>query len=100
MFQAGEVLETYRLQIPPERLSSQTNAAVKIFGHPLKFLTYEGIINNGKGTVQIEDSGTYQILSECENKRDILLDGKILKGKFAFELIEGDTWKFFHCPEI
>ncbi len=94
MLESGEMLETYRLEAPPEKLSAQKNPAVKIFDHPLKFLTYEGSVNNGKGGVEIADSGTYQLLSEAENLREMQICGKILKGKFILTHIKKDLWEF------
>jgi hypothetical protein len=94
MLEVGETLETYRLELPPEKLFQQPVAAQKIFDHPLKFLTYEGSVNNGKGSVEIADSGTYQLISETENRREMQISGKILKGKFVLTHIKNDKWEF------
>ncbi len=45
MLQLGESLQTYRLDKTPEEVLNQTAGAVKIFDHPLKFLTYQGQVN-------------------------------------------------------
>jgi bifunctional non-homologous end joining protein LigD len=94
MFEAGTVLETYRLDLPPENLSSQTNTAIKIFDHPLKFLTYQGSVNKGLGSIEIADSGTYTPLTANSKQQELLLQGKILKGNFRLTLIEKDKWEF------
>ena len=94
MLEAGEVLETYRLELPPEKLMHQTSSATRIFDHPLKFLTYEGSVNKGKGTVEIIEAGTYQLLSESECKKEFQFEGKILKGKFSLVHIKDDNWEF------
>ncbi len=94
MLEAGGVLETYRLELPPAKLSQQTTTAVKIFDHPLKFLSYEGSVNKGKGSVKIADAGTYQLLSDSEDRRELQLKGEILKGKFTLTHIEDDRWEF------
>ena len=91
---AEALLETYRLEVPPEKLSQKTTTAVKTFNHPPKFLTYEGSVNKGKGSVEIADSGTYQPLSKNANGQQFQLEGKILKGKFVLHHIEGDKWEF------
>ena len=75
------VLETYRVNSPPEEWGSRPVEAVKIFDHPLKFLTYEGSVNKGKGSVTITDAGIYRILSLDENKLKADFAGTILKGK-------------------
>ena len=94
MFETGTVLETYRLDLPPEKLISQVNIAIKIFDHPLKFLTYQGSVNKGLGTIEIADVGTYTPLAVNSNQQELLLQGKILKGKFRLTLIEKDKWEF------
>ena len=94
MFEAGPVLQTYRLDLPPEKLISQANIAIKIFDHPLKFLTYQGSVNKGLGTVEIADAGTYTPLTANSKQQELLLQGKILKGNFRLTFIEKDKWEF------
>lgn len=94
MLQAGNVLRTFRLQLPPKNITNQPCVAVKISDHPLKFLTYEGAVNEGTGKVKIEDKGTYQLISKEQNTWRLLLDGQILSGKFTLTFIEGDNWQF------
>ncbi|MHC4622426.1 MAG: DNA polymerase ligase N-terminal domain-containing protein [Planctomycetota bacterium] len=95
MFEAGGVLETYRLGISPEKLLRQPATAVRIFDHPLKFLTYEGSLSKGKGFVQIADKGTYQLLNQDQNRRRMQIDGKILSGEFTLTHIENDRWESY-----
>lgn len=94
MFETGDVLETFRLGIPPQQLCDKKATATKIFDHPVKFLTYQGSVNDGTGSVCIVESGTYQLLNDDPNNRQLQLDGNILKGKFTLELIEEDRWQF------
>ncbi len=81
MLENHGVLETYRVKIPPEEWTDQAVEAVRIFDHPLKFLTYQGSVNKGKGRVAIADSGTYRILSQDENRLKADLAGIIIKGE-------------------
>ena len=97
MLETGKVLQTYRLQLPPEKLPQQTSVALKIFDHPVKFLTYQGSVNKGKGTVEIAETGTYQMLNANERRQELLLEGKFLKGKFILTHIEDDRWEFRLC---
>jgi hypothetical protein len=53
MLEAGDVLETYRLAVPPEKITGKPVEAVKIFDHPLKFLTYEGSVNKAKALLKL-----------------------------------------------
>jgi hypothetical protein len=94
MLEIADYLQTYRLDKPPQQLLQNPAKAVKIFDHPLKFLTYEGPVNNGRGNVQIAESGTYEILLQAHNRIELALNGKILKGKFTLFHIEGDHWQF------
>ena len=80
MLEKSDVLETYRVNKPPEEWGKGLIEAVKIFNHPLKFLTYQGSVNNGKGNVTIADSGVYRLLTENENKLTVDFEGVIVKG--------------------
>lgn len=93
MLQSGDVLQTWRLDKNPAGVDSLVEA-VKIFDHPLKFLTYEGPVNEGKGRVRITDSGTYEITSQTKDQVEINLTGRILKGKFTLTCIKNDQWQF------
>ena len=97
MLEVSEILETYRLEAPPEKLSQQTSIAIKIFDHPLKFLTYQGSVNNGKGSIKIADAGTYQLLGKSDDNTELQLNGEILKGNFSLTHIEADKWQFERC---
>jgi bifunctional non-homologous end joining protein LigD len=81
MLEQRGILETYRVNEPPEEWGSRPVEAVKIFDHPLKFLTYEGSVNKGKGSVTIADAGTYRILSQSENQLKADFAGTVIKGK-------------------
>ena len=94
MLEDGCVLKTYRLELPPEELLKKRATAVRIFDHPLKFLTYEGNLSRGKGCVQIADAGTYQLFNQHENRRQIELNGNVLRGKFYLTHLKDDKWEF------
>ena len=94
MLEAGNVLETYRLVLPPEKLTHHSSPAARIFDHPLKFLTYEGSVNKGKGTVEIAETGTYQLICESNHEKEFQFEGKIIKGKFSLIHIKDNNWEF------
>lgn len=96
MFEAGGVLETYRLELPPEQIIHQQTAAVKIFDHPLRFLTYQGSVNKDAGSVEIVESGMFQLISRDDNEKKLQLNGKILNGLFILTFIQDDNWLFGH----
>jgi bifunctional non-homologous end joining protein LigD len=94
MLQIGGSLQTYRLDKAPQELIRNPAVAVKIFDHPLKFLTYQGPVNRGRGNVRIVETGTYEILHQAHDRTELDLNGKILKGKFTLSHVEGDNWQF------
>lgn len=95
MLETEGVLQTYRLDRSPQQLADNPAAgAVRISNHPLKFLTYEGLVNKGLGEVSIADSGAYKMTRQLDDRIDLALAGKILKGQFTLTHIEADNWKF------
>lgn len=93
MTEKGEILETWRLDLPPNKLPGCICNAVKIFDHPLKFLSYEGPVNQGTGTVKAVESGTYVLLEESHNSRRLELKGNLLKGQCTLSHVESERWE-------
>ena len=97
MLEAGDVLETYRVTLPPAKLvqlSSESTIAVKIGDHPHKFLTYEGPVNQGKGQVTMADRGEYEVLDKGPALKKLCFKGTILKGNFTLTQTAGNKWQF------
>ena len=65
----------------------QQHLAVHVEDHPLEYATFEGEIPKGEygaGTVEIWDSGTYELVEEKPNGGlTVRLDGKRLSGTYA-----------------
>lgn len=93
MLENGTVLETYRICLPPEDWGNKPAEAVKIFDHPLKFLSYQGRVNKGKGRVEIADCGTYRLIEKNETQQQISFAGNLLKRELKLRLIENDRWE-------
>lgn len=93
MLELGDILQTYRLDKAPDEALHLAVNATKIFDHPLKFLTYQGPVNKGQGSVRIIETGTYKMVHQAHNRIELNLSGKILKGKFTLTHIEGDNWQ-------
>lgn len=85
MIEWGEVLKTWRLDNPPEKLNSEKTKATPIQDHDKKFLTYQGPVNNGTGTAEIVDEGYCEIILNNTNTLKIYFDGEVLKGNIAFD---------------
>ena len=82
MIEWGEKLKTWRLKNPPEKLVTEKTKTTPIFDHDKKFLTYQGPVNNGKGTVEIIDEGICKIESTSEKETKITFEGNKLSGSF------------------
>ena len=98
MLQCENTLETYRLEIEPDELVSQTCSAARIADHPLRFLTYEGPVNKGLGSVEIAEKGKYRLLQNEADKKQIEFVGGILKGVFTLQRIEAGNWRIQPQP--
>ncbi len=94
MLECNDILQTYRLGKAPEEILTSPATAEKIFDHPMRFLTYEGPVNDGKGNVKIADLGTYQKTESSDNSIHLGLDGKILTGEFLLSHINENLWQF------
>lgn len=94
MLEQDGVLITFRLEDEPVQSLEHEVRAVKIFDHPLRFLTYEGPVQKGTGKVRIVDRGAYQCRNRSEDLLAIELDGAILRGDFTLTRIEGNEWCF------
>ena len=80
MLEMDDCLWTWRLAVPPAEIKNKIISAERIHDHPLRFLTYEGPIQNGTGSVKIADRGSYQLLEQADNTLTFQSQGKILKG--------------------
>ena len=96
MIESDCTLQTYRLDKAPEEILHNSSNAVKICDHSLKFLTYQGQVNKGRGNVRIIETGTYKILQEKRGLIELNLNGQILKGKSTLTHIKNDNWLLTH----
>jgi len=94
MLESGSILQTYRLDKSAGEILHSPANAVRIFNHPLKFLTYQGPVSKGRGNVHIVEAGTYQTIRRVQNKLELNLSGQILKGNFTLTRISDDNWRF------
>lgn len=94
MFEAETGLDTWQVGTSPLQWTGHAVAAKKIFDHDAKFLTYEGSVNKGAGTVKIAERGTYGVISKDQQEFEMELNGEILKGRFLMQHIDGQQWQF------
>ena len=93
MLEYGNNLQTYRLDIDPSLIAAEPVKAEKIFDHRLEYLTYEGPISGGRGTVRISDRGTFTIVRQDPRRIELSLAGRVLKGRFLLEHTADNQWR-------
>jgi hypothetical protein len=94
MLETENTLQTFRLDTSPRQILYKPAHAQKIHDHPIKFLTYQGPVQNGNANVKIVDSGTYTVLHRTNEKIEMHFTGEILNGRFALTLLSNNTWNF------
>ncbi len=94
MLEQGDVLTTFRLEQEPVQVLAHEVRAVKIFDHPLRFLTYEGPVQKGTGKVRIVDSGACRCRSRNDDLLVFELNGTLLKGDFSLTRRDDIEWRF------
>ena len=91
MLEQGGILLTFRLDTPPQQVGRGPVQAVKIFDHPLRFLSYEGPVQQGTGRVRIVDQGDCYLGSRKENLLILEFSGAVLRGHYKLEWIDCST---------
>lgn len=92
MLEKDDVLKTFRMPMAPESIAGQAAEVILIKDHPLRFLTYQGPVNQGQGQVRIVEAGTYKTIDYATDYWTIELHGGCIKGKFRLKHDHGETW--------
>ena len=93
MLQIDQRLWTWRMARHPADVGNTPLPLEKIADHPLRFLTYEGPVQNKTGSVQIADRGRAEMLAQTPNALTVCLDGLHLKGQFILSKTDsGPLW--------
>ncbi len=93
MLECGEVLSTFRLEQGPAQVLVQPVGAEKIFDHPLRFLSYEGPVQQGTGRVHLVERGIYHEIESQDDRLVLDLSGTILEGRFTLARIGQTEWR-------
>ena len=93
MLENEAVLWTWRLETHPADIHSSI-AAERIFDHPLKFLTYEGPVQNNTASVTMIDKGVVRFHQTKTETITCEFEGRILKGLFVLGLQKDPMWTF------
>ena len=97
------VLKSWAVPKEPPRAEGIRRLAVETEDHPLGYEDFEGDIPEGEygaGRVEIWDSGTYEAEETTSGKRVVLINGRVLKGRYALIKLKPDNtadknWLFF-----
>lgn len=92
------LLATWRLEIFSGEFLNTSCKGVRIFDHPLKFLTYEGPVQNNTGRVERIDSGICTIRSWNENRIVTELKGACFCGVLTLIKQQEQTWRITLSP--
>jgi hypothetical protein len=90
MLEDAGALLTWRLTCPPEEFGSGPVQAQRIFDHPLRFLTYEGAVQQNTGTVKRVDKGSCRWMEKHE-PFIVNLSGTFLQGQYQLHR-QGPDW--------
>jgi len=96
MLETDDCLLTWRIDAPPEDLTTKPVIAEKIFDHDKKFLTYEGPVNKGAGSVEIADAGELKIETHSPNRIALTIKGEIARGPFTLTRKQDAKWQLAH----
>ena len=95
------VLKSWAVPKGIPEITGEKHLAVAVEDHPLEYRTFEGEIPKGEygaGTVSIWDSGTYDTKHWDEEKIEVTLNGKRLRGAYVlvkFKRAGKNDWLLF-----
>ncbi|MDH7598713.1 MAG: DNA polymerase ligase N-terminal domain-containing protein [Sedimentisphaerales bacterium] len=95
MFEVGDCLKTFRLASLPN--TTGPIDAVHIHDHPVRFLYYQGPVNQGRGQVRIVDSGTYKEIQKDRQIWIVEFSGRFLQGRYQLAHTLGGGWTVQAC---
>lgn len=92
MIEKDGALKTWRLNGTVDYIAGNSQNAQSIFDHELRFLTYNGPVNKGTGSVTIADSGVCQITEWNDEHIEGRFEGKIVNDHFVLRQIDDKEW--------
>ena len=97
MLQIGESLWTWRLYHPPHHIQDVPTTVEKIADHPLRFLSYEGPVQNFTASVKIVDAGHFNLIKQAQREIEFQANGKYLNGHFLLRHQQDEIWFLSRC---
>jgi hypothetical protein len=93
MFEAGEILQTWRLAQPPEEPACEI-VAEALGDHRRMYLDYEGPVSGNRGTVKRWDAGEFvEESASSAEVRSFVFYGLRIQGRVRLERV-GTQWSF------
>ena len=97
MLEKAGSLVTFQTPQPPQKWCQEPFTGTKICNHRLKYLTYEGPLSGGRGSVQIAAAGWYEPMQITEDYWRVSLQSDKISGKLELKLLQDDRWQLtFH----
>jgi hypothetical protein len=91
MLRKGDVLWTWRMDCSPAEIGKTPLPLVKISDHPLRFLTFEGPVQNQTGRVKFADEGTYELTAQTPDELAVYFHGHTLNGAFTLHQTDAEN---------
>lgn len=91
LLEAGVACQTWRLLGEPG--AGRTIVAEAIGAHRLYYLTYEGPVSGGRGTVSRWDAGTFEWVGHGGERVEVELSGDRLRGRCKLTRDQAGAWR-------
>ncbi|KKL26949.1 hypothetical protein LCGC14_2390140 [marine sediment metagenome] len=100
MLELADVLATWRLADSPAELAPGGRLDARALGdHRKAYLSYQGAVSGGRGTVRIAEEGTYRLAAREDDRWIFELQGRRITGSFELTRLEGDHWRLGRAPD-
>jgi hypothetical protein len=94
MLEDGQALATWRIDRLPIALGRHESVpAERLADHRPAYLTYQGPVSRGRGTVRIFDAGTYHLIARSEGAWRVDLRGRLVRGAFTLRRLGPVRWQ-------
>jgi hypothetical protein len=98
MLQMDDMLWTWRVAVSLEQMLSEPVVAERILDHPLRFLSYEGPVQNQTGSVRIAERGKYWLENDVEWDLELHFESRLLKGRYKLTEQDSPHWLLSPLP--
>jgi hypothetical protein len=93
LLERGDALAAWRLPAPPAELSPEDAAVERLPDHRTAYLTYEGEVSGGRGTVRRMDAGTCEVEAWGDDRVAVRLAGAHARGLLELAAQPDGAWR-------